>query len=335
MTKKIKIYTLFILVLFSCSKSDIAPSAGDSTSEIDTIDNVSVVARNYLNQVINIMQDNSINKYTIDWNNLRTEAFTELENNAQTIQDTYPGILKALELLGDNHSFYIGSNEQYVNPNSVICEGTAFDNVEVPSHIGYVKVSNFNGSAGSDGIAFAENIRTQIQSQDGLNIEAWIVDLRANTGGNMWPMLTGIGPVLGNGTSGYFVDPDQNEIAFGFDNNSSFIDGTVVMSLEPAYELANPNPKVAVLLDNGVASSGEAIAVSFISRPNTRTFGDFTCGLSTANTPFTLSDNARLLLTTHYFADRDLNVFGEQLSPDQFSATEAALTEAINWINNN
>jgi C-terminal processing protease CtpA/Prc len=31
------------------------------------------------------------------------------------------------------------------------------------------------------------------------NLAGWIVDLRNNGGGNMWPMLTGIGSILGEG----------------------------------------------------------------------------------------------------------------------------------------
>jgi carboxyl-terminal processing protease len=45
------------------------------------------------------------------------------------------------------------------------------------------------------------------------------------------------------------------------------------------YKLVVPSPRVAVLTDTGVASSGEAIA--FRGRPNTRSFGTPTCGLST------------------------------------------------------
>jgi carboxyl-terminal processing protease len=33
----------------------------------------------------------------------------------------------------------------------------------------------------------------------------WIIDLRPNTGGNMWPMLTTLAPLLTGPTLGYFV----------------------------------------------------------------------------------------------------------------------------------
>jgi len=39
-------------------------------------------------------------------------------------------------------------------------------------------------------------------SADRDDLIGWIVDLRGNGGGNMWPMLAGVGPVLGEGVVG-------------------------------------------------------------------------------------------------------------------------------------
>ncbi|MGZ5191759.1 MAG: S41 family peptidase [Flavisolibacter sp.] len=46
---------------------------------------------------------------------------------------------------------------------------------------------------------FADSIQSLIQTFDRRGISKWIIDLRKNTGGNCWPMLTGVGPLLGNG----------------------------------------------------------------------------------------------------------------------------------------
>ena len=37
----------------------------------------------------------------------------------------------------------------------------------------------------------------------------WIVDLRGNYGGNIWPMIAGVGPVLGEGIIGWIVYNDS------------------------------------------------------------------------------------------------------------------------------
>lgn len=55
-------------------------------------------------------------------------------------------------------------------------------------------------------------------------------------------------------------------------------------------------PMVAVLIDQRVGSAGDAVAVAFKQRANTRFFDTATCGASTANMDFRLSDGALLYL---------------------------------------
>ena len=87
-------------------------------------------------------------------------------------------------------------------------------------------------------------------------------------------------------------------------------------------------------MDNGIASSGELIAISFIGRENTRSFGASTCGLSTSNSPFKLSDNYSLNLTTAYLADRNNNLYGITVDPDIVTTNEDIIQNAVEWIEN-
>lgn len=145
----------------------------------------------------------------------------------------------------------------------------------------------------------------------------------------MWPVLAGIEPVLGEGISGYFIDPDGTEFSWSFSEGYSLLDGTPLTHVSGSYKLTNPNPKVAVLLDNGVASSGEAIAISFIGRENTKSFGSSTCGMSTANDSFTLSDSSVLILTVSYMADRKKHIYGTPVNPDMTSGNETIIQDDL------
>jgi carboxyl-terminal processing protease len=150
----------------------------------------------------------------------------------------------------------------------------------------------------------------------------------------MWPMLAGIGPILGEGIVGYFVDLDSRQTSWRYMNGSSFVNGSPITQLENPYELIIPNPKVAVLLDKEVGSSGEAIAISFIGRDNTKSFGTATCGQSTANTGYKLSDNSTLYLAVAYMADRNLNLYGDQIIPDEEANAQNIIQKAVDWIEN-
>jgi C-terminal processing protease CtpA/Prc len=198
-----------------------------------------------------------------------------------------------------------------------------------------VRVNSFSGSANSsDAISYAQDIQNQIKSQDNSNTKGWIIDLRGNGGGNMWPMLAGVGPVLGEGIAGYFIDADEVENSWSYQNGASLLNENPVTQLDDFYTLSSENPKVAVLLDDGIASSGEVIAISFIGRENTRSFGSSTCGISTSNARFTLSDGAVFNLTTAVLADRNKNKFGNKVEPDEDLADEDLIQNAIDWIEN-
>ncbi len=111
---------------------------------------------------------------------------------------------------------------------------------------------------------------------------------------------------------------------------------------DTSYRLITPNPRVAVLTDIGVASSGEAIAIAFRARPNTRSFGTPTCGLSTAVTQMPLShggqmlpfsQSARIAVVTSVMADRTKQRYGGAVLPDELVTEPAAVVpRAVSWL---
>ena len=117
-------------------------------------------------------------------------------------------------------------------------------------------------------------------------------------------------------------------------SGASTANGSPVTQLENPYELINPNPKVVVLIDEAVMSSGEAIAISFIGRENTKSMGHSTCGLSTSNAPFNLSNNSTLILTTHYMADRNRIPYGIPITPNNQADNDIIIDWAVRWIGN-
>ena len=317
---------LALATLSSCNKEDepfFIKKPSEQTSSIV-----------YLNELLNIMENYSINKHNINWVIFKDKVFNTVPT-AHTISETYPGIKEALTLLNDRHSSYTASNGNTIMGSSAIT--ITMENIVtpvMPDDVGYVKVNYYSGQSNDAlAIAFANQIQNQIKQQDHSDLKGWIVDLRNNIGGNMWPMLAGIGPILGEGISGYFIDPDENEKSWGIDNNgASIMNGSPLTQLSNSYELLTPKPKVAVLLNYAVASSGEVIAISFIGRENTKSFGSATCGLSTANSTFRLSDNSNLNLTTAYLADRNKNKYGIPIIPDVLSKKETIINDVLAWI---
>lgn len=307
---------LMLAFIFSCEEKD----EGVATSQIAT---------DYLEEILEIMQTYSIHQHTIDWDIFRNKVFNEAEA-AQTIEDTYPAIRLALSMLEDQHSIYVTAEGRPIS-DTKNCPSSLAIAVPEDEEVGYIKVSAFFGSQ-EEGVQFAQDIQDSIKAQDHEELKGWVVDLRGNGGGGMWPMLAGIGPILGDGLVGHFIEPDGNTLAWYYENGKSLNDDTELGSVSTPYTLLQTNPKVAVLTDESIASSGEAIVIAFKERPNTRSFGFPTCGLSTGNVGFGISNGAMLILTTVTMADRNKEPYGSSVPPDELLPAETAVERAVAWL---
>jgi C-terminal processing protease CtpA/Prc len=295
---------------------------------------------------LDIMQAHSIRRHEIDWESFRSNAM-EWMGNAQTTSDTYAALRRAIEALGDHHS-------RLVTPSNVSGQGvpfgtgiTAIDARLLPPGIGYVYIPSFSGQ-GSDATAFADALQDAVEELDSDDPCGWVVDLRRDVGGNMWPMIAGIGPVLGEGDLGSFVDADSAQTIWYYSDGAAGVrltNGQEAVNASvsgAAYTLAaSESPPVAVLYGPNTASSGEAVAIAFRGRRLARSFGQPTSGLSTANATYPLSDGAHLVLTVAIDADRTGQLYGAELQPDQpvswttiepSSPYDTAAAQAKDWL---
>ncbi len=276
---------------------------GPSTPSLE--DALSPVAAAYLNAALDLMEAHSVRRYEMDWTVLREYAFRTAAG-AVTEADTYGAIQSALAAIGDGHSRFIPAGMAVVDTSIANPEPTAMVLDGLPGvggRFGYVSVPAFSGG-GAPADALATTYHRLIEGVDTLGVCAWIVDLRGNTGGNMWPMVAGLGPILGDGVLGYFIDPDSVVDTWTYADGASALDGTVLARADSPYELLEPDPPVAVLADQRTGSSGEATFIAFKGRPESWSSGVRTYGLTTANRGFALSDGAILVLAVSRMADR-------------------------------
>ncbi len=305
-------------------------SCADGSSSVDpTV--ASAEATAHVNQVLDVMQANSVRRLTVNWPALR-DTVLAAAMSAQTIPQTYPAILEALRMLHDGHSSYRIPGGGTLTVPTHTCVPTGAPVASVPLNIGYVRVGSFAGT-GTAATSFADSLQQVIRIQDRPDLVGWIVDLRGNGGGNMWPMIAGLGPILGDTLLGHFVYPTGAIEPWRYRNGAAILNGVEIVRVANPHRLLHENPRVAVVTDNGVASSGEATVVAFKSRPDTRSFGASTCGLTTGNQGFTLSNGAVLVVSTSLMADRALNQFGDAIAPDETTVnTSDAVARAIAWL---
>lgn len=324
-----KYLSIGLVILFICIQS----------CNENNFHNISDNALSYLNEVLDILESNSINRNTIDWKEFREDVLTEAEN-ITSIDSTYPVIKYALRKLGDNHSHFIENYSEAIRkakthyPYARLLEDS----------IAYIHIPGFMGNHHTTK-SYASRLHSFVNSFAMKNVSGWILDLRENTGGNMWPMIAGIGPLLGEDVAGYFVDAEDNYISWYYKNGSSYSDDNKVCSIiSDSSDVSIAYSKVAVLIGKSTASSGEAVAVSFKGKEDTKFFGEPTIGLSMANRKFRLSNAAMLVLTTAIFADREKKKYGKPIEPDVViqnpekinkKELDEVIITAMDWIKNN
>jgi carboxyl-terminal processing protease len=299
----------------------------------------------FLNSALDVLQQHDLHAASVDWSMLRVEAFKRAGGAFNPI-DTYPAIYWALVQLNDSGS-HLGlppglypdqiallqqaekDAKASAPPARPTAPPTPFVARSLPEGhidsvlgrtIAYVVLPRCSAKDNDGLLLYAADVRRILTGLSAQNPQAWVVDMRGNTGGNMWPMLTGIGPILGEGVVGSFAAADGNIPWFYQDGKAGTRSTagleTVSLNLQDApLRMTDPAP-VAVLIDSSTANSAEAVAIAFHGRAQTRFFGQQTAGKSTAVQPFKLSDGAEVYLTTAVDADRNGKVFPEGLAPD-------------------
>lgn len=334
---------------------------------------VLVSPQTYLEEALSYMQANALNKRSVNWKAVRQETLARAKD-AKTTWDTYPAIAYAMTQLGERHSwFQLPDNvpadrrqaleteikkmlarpepakpspfmpSKELKGHMIHSSGGDLAYIVVPMCVGRFAEWEKNGP---DFQQFADKLHGLVLELQAQKPAGWIIDLRGNGGGNMWPMLAGIGGVLGEGDLGAFVSSDNEREPWfykGGKAGSRDPKGAEEIGAEvkqPPLVLAEI-PWVAVLFDRGTASSGEAVAISFVGRTRERSFGEHTAGFSTANDMHQFSDGAALFLCDGVEQDRAGKVYPDGLDPDETVAAtdtrpaedaDAALLAAEAWL---
>jgi carboxyl-terminal processing protease len=303
--------------------------------------------KEYFDEVLKIIELNSIKRDSIDFDKLKDNVYQRLKN-IKSIKEYYPIVRFILAELNDHHSFFMEKEE--VDKWMSTSKSNDFKKSPPPyigkilyNKIGYVQMQGFSSGDSISIQEYATELQNLIKSIDSKRIKGWILDLRLNTGGNCWPMLVGIGPLLGNGICGYFIDNNGNKSNWYYKDGEAGTQIPLCKMKDAPYKLFKEKNPIAVLTGSWTASSGEVIATSFKGKPNAKSFGENTAGLSTGNTNYKLSDGSMLFLTTTIFADRNGNSYGGKIKPDiyqqsentdKYSENDPLLKRAFDWIIN-
>jgi hypothetical protein len=292
--------------------------------------------RNYINHLVKVVKKASVYKDSLDWKIMDKEIAGLLRgmSTPQDMKELSNYLLNKLRVAGDNHSLIYTKTEvdkaAQQNTDSRQPSGKLLDN-----RIGYVNVPGFSSTNDTAQVHWATLIQNIIKKLDTENsITGWVVDLRENTGGNMYPMIAGLGPLIGGGNLGHFITSDgRSKYAWFYKDGASGAGKSALVKVKDYYSLKNNDSKIAVLIGPMTSSSGEMTTVSFIGKPNAKLFGQPSGGYTTGNQGFKLKDGSELYLAASYISDRNHKKYLRKIEPDVWvSDKDSVIQKASDWL---
>jgi len=310
------------------------------------------VAQTTLHQIITYTEENSLYRNEVEWDTLKPQIISQAKE-AKSISDISPALKYMLKALGDEHGQVIFKNQMIGNYYGPLKKHHKNMEIEVYNELQSGDMYKFHSQLLKGSIGYVrivslpmgdnENMAKEIQdevcklSENGA--ESWIIDLRYNTGGNLMPMAEGLALIIGDDSVGGARGLTEEEsLIWRIKDGDFYIDDYSVRLKNDCNVPASS--KVAVLVSSYTASSGEALAVIFKGRENTKLFGQKTFGFVTGNDYQFLNDSIAVNLSVNYYHDRNGIVYDKYIDVDEevsfskspLSTNDKAVEIAEEWI---
>ncbi|MDO7874367.1 S41 family peptidase [Hymenobacter sp. ASUV-10] len=290
--------------------------------------------RTGLDSALYLMQTHSLYAQRVNWPVVRDSVYQKA-GRARTLEEAFPALRYAFDQLRDKHGMLAVESQQYryaepgVDPGQRLSPGIRQEYLKGPRlvtaqlapGVGYLKIPQMIGTARAWADGRAAALRDSLCRLLARRPRALVIDLRMNGGGNSAPMLSGLGPLLGDGVKTYTIDRNGQVSGRMQLVGGMVVDerGAPVLTPLPACAVP-PGLPVVVLVGPGTGSSGEILALALRDRPRTPLIGEPTSGYLSSTAGFFFGQQSGyLLLTTDNMAPASKRpVLSQALTPDVY-----------------
>jgi carboxyl-terminal processing protease len=271
-----------------------------------------------IGEMIDIVQTHALTTSDVDWPATRRHALViaAQTGRVESLHESYRYVLRQLK---DRHSSLLTPEEykSLLEPREIASKGGF---ISVDMSIEGVPAINLSSYVALDEKKIATDAMdaaTQFDAALQKSTCGIIIDLTENSGGNMWPMLYAILPILGDGVIGYFIDAEKRRTEIRAVNGTLYVqDAIQIANVQARKSSTTSGRQVAIITGPATASSGEAVLVMLQGKTGLRTFGEPTAGVSSVNQIFSLKDGSALVLTVSRLADRTGRIYDGIIVPD-------------------
>ena len=279
-----------------------------------------------LDRVLEISEQDALNAPSVDWPSVASTS-KEILAKDDTETGLTTSIRYVLSKLQDHHSTYRPPQAKGVADRTRPLVPIASSS-KSPEGTPVLSINSWSGRDAKLATTDARQALVKALDQEHCGL---ILDFSQNGGGNMWPMVMGVLPLLTEGTIGAFENRDSVRTTIVSTGKGLLVSGSphflnYVSLPSPTYL---PN-YIAIVLGKRTASSGEITALLFKGQSNVRFFGQRTAGVPTSNRVYPLPNGGTLALTTAVTLDRDGNKYSEPIVPDL--ETDKPIDAADSWI---
>lgn len=281
--------------------------------------------KQFIDRSFALIKSHSINVEDLD--KIKSDLYSKSEN-LSSVDELAPLYEDVFQKLDDHHGSlkYKGKTYGWQKPlasnNSYLKEKIKTEKFVqskiIDKKYGYIRIPGNDDFSFKKVDSLADDIVSHINAVNSNKIKGWIIDLRLNTGGNMYPILLGLKNFIGNDLvfGGFNDAKNQSTGKWEIQQDKMLIDG---VELENKKALENPvkgTIPIIILTSCYTASAGEMTAISFIGRNNTFIVGEPTANYTTAVQGFKINSVAGINLSTDYVIDRNRKVYKNNITPD-------------------
>ena len=273
----------------------------------------------YVKKAVKLMDKHGLFAEGPAWEEARQAA---LAARPATMDEAYEHTRTALKVAGGKHSFiWTTESQQKIAERDKATEPSV---KQLEDGIVLITIPEFSGQTKDEQQRYARTVLDAIPEAGTSGTEALngvVIDLRGNTGGNMYPMIAAVHRFL----------PDDSILRFKSRKYTMHVTKEFVLRTVGIEEQPRIDCPVALLTDTLTASSGEATLLCFRGLENTRTFGLPTAGYASANSPYPMPDGSKLILTQSCDMARTGELFcDDPIAPDV--ATDQPMEDALVWL---
>lgn len=271
----------------------------------------------YVKHGIRLMDKNGLYAEGEAWETMKQQTLKKA-SQITTLEEAHELVSEAVHIAGGKHSVLNPPIEERKNVSE---ERVPEVNLREDDII-VVKLPAHSGITVSDSL-YTFTVFDFLASHK--EVKGVVIDLQDNVGGNMYPMLAAVSPLIPDGVFIRFKGRKSNTPI-----TIEYVEKQAGINRDKVFKLPASLP-IAILINEWTGSSGEATLLAFRGLENVCTFGTPTAGYASSNIPYLLSDGYTLVLTIGQDVARTGEVFcDDPIAPDV--VTETPLEDAVNWI---